>query len=196
MASLDKYRNWLRNIKPVVVKKKKATQKQIEALEKARAAHRAKTLARWAAEAQSRLPANADFNAENYIKKVKDIATDRNISLKEAHFKMLHSAPFMSVGENYKYQIFTHVDWNELKTRIQEITGQEYRVVSKVGSSRYGEVRLIGLTKEQIESTFVYDSASHSLVGNFINQETGETKPVRLTIVGGNSDNPDWIEIS
>lgn len=196
MTSLNKYRNWLRNIKPVVVKKKQATQKQINALAKARAAHQANTLARWAAEAESKLPAGTDFNTENYIKKVKDIAADRNISLKEAHFKLLHSAPFMSTGDNYKYQIFTHVNWNELKTRIQEITGQEYRVVSKTGSSRYGEVRIIGLTKEQIETTFVYDSATHSLVGNFINPETGEFQQVRLTIVGGNSDTPDWIEIS
>ena len=74
MTSLNKYRDWLRNIKPVVVKKKQATQKQINALAKARAAHQANTLARWAAEAKSRLPAGTDFNTENYIKKVKDIA--------------------------------------------------------------------------------------------------------------------------
>ena len=46
MASLNKYRNWLNSIKPVVVKKRQATQIQIEALAKARVAHQTKTLAR------------------------------------------------------------------------------------------------------------------------------------------------------
>ena len=175
------------------------TAKQLEALAKGRAYRQQNIMHRYAVEAESRYiktkEYTEDFSAEKYINRLRYSSEKEGITYKQAHVALMHTFPYTNKQDNYRYQIFQHVDWNELKRRVAEATGNRYTTVTKEGSAKLGQVRVMGMTKEEIEGAFVDDSPF--LMGVFINGESGEQTIIRLRIVEGTgSDNPNFVEIS
>lgn len=67
-------------------------------------------------------------------------------------------------------------------------------MVKKHDSAQLGLVRLSGLTREEIENSFV-DSGAY-LVAVFVNNEEGTNTTIRLRLVEGTgSDDPNFVEI-
>lgn len=179
--------------------KRAPTAKQLEALAKGRAYRQQNIMHRYALEAESRYiktkEYTEDFSAEKYINRLKYSSEEKGITYKQAHVALMHTFPYTSRSDNYKYQIFQHVDWNELKRRVAEATGSKYTTVTKEGSTKLGQVRVMGMTKEEIENSFFENLPFWT--GIFINQETGAQTVINLRIVEGTgSDNPNFVEIS
>ena len=180
---------------------KPRTLKQLAALAQGRAKRQANILARYAMEAQSRYTKTKefteDFNAQKYINRLVYSSKEEGITVKQAHTALMHTFPYTNKEDNYRYQIFQHVDWNELKERVAEATGARYTTVRKQDSARFGQVRVAGWTKELIESQFTDAGDNIHLMAAFENEETGQTSVIKLRIIEGTgSDDPNFVEIS
>lgn len=181
------------------IKKRPVSAKQLEALAKGRAYRQQKFIDKYVAEAQSRYiktkEFTEEFDAAKYANRLRYSAEQENKTLRETHMALMHTFPYTSKQDNYRYQIFQYVDWNELKRRVAEATGDKYTTVTKEGSAQQGQVRIIGLTMSEIKDTFVDDSPFLTAV--FINSNTGDQTIIRLRLVeGAGSDDPNFVEIS
>lgn len=178
--------------------KKAPTAAQLEALARGRAYRQQQYIDRYVAEAQSRYiktkEFTEEFDAAKYVNRLRYSSEEQHITIKQAHMALMHTFPYTNKQDNYRYQIFQHVDWNELKRRVAEATGNKYTVVKKHDSAQLGLVRLSGLTREEIENSFV-DSGAY-LVAVFVNNEEGTNTTIRLRLVEGTgSDDPNFVEI-
>ena len=179
--------------------KRTATAAQLEALARGRAYRQQQFINKYVAEAQSRYiktkEYTEEFDAAKYVNRLKYSSEREGITIKQAHVALMHTFPYTNKQDNYRYQIFQHVDWNELKRRVADATGSKYTTVTKEGSSQLGQVRIMGLTKDEIEASFV-DSNMY-LVAVFTNEESGASTTIRLRLVEGTgSDDPNFVEIS
>lgn len=164
--------------------RKPRTLKQLEALAQGRAKRQANIFARYAEEAGKRFRPTKEygdeFSAAKYINRVKESSWAYGKSYREVHRELMHTFPYTSFEDNYKYQIFTHVNLNDLKHKVWEATGMKYNQ----------------LTKEFIKGLFQYDAATQTLLATLTHTETGMQTTVMLYLVpGGTSEDPDWVRI-
>lgn len=184
------YKQFLENIKTYKypTKKRAATAKQLEALAKGREYRQQQLINRYVAEAQSRYiktrEYTEDFIPEKYVNRLIYASKQQGISVSAAHKALMHTFPYTNVKDNYRYQIFEHVNWNELRRAVAEAQGSSYTVDTR------GTVRVQGgLSREQIEAMFTDNN--DTLVAGFPNG-----RAVYLSIVAGSgSDNPDFVKI-
>lgn len=159
-----------------VIAKRKATEKQLKALAAGRAKREAQNLAKYAAEAESRYVKTKDytedFNAQKYINRLKIAAESEHLTVGKVHKALMHTFPYTTKEDNYKYQIRTHVETQKLRKLIADTAGQNY-----VNTSVNWE-------------EFVYDSASEALV-----MSVGNTQILLKIEDSGNSSAPDFITI-
>ena len=69
---------------------------------------------RYAVEAESRYiktkEYTEDFSAEKYINRLRYSSEKEGITYKQAHVALMHTFPYTNKQDNYRYQIFQHVD--------------------------------------------------------------------------------------
>lgn len=178
--------------------KRTLSRAQQSALAKGRGIRQQSLLNKYYMEAQRRFidTENPIQTRRAYINELRYVAKEEGISIKQAHDVLMHTFPYISKADNYKYQIFTYVDKNELRRRIADATGAAYTVVTKAGSKQ-GQVRVQGgLDLTSMEEQFVYDPGSESLIGVFNNSTTGQSTTIHIRIVEGQTSNePNFVEI-
>ncbi len=202
MSKQNAYKRFTESIKQYKYPKPKTTalsRAQQAALAKGRGFRTQSLLNKYYEEAKSRYidTANPMQTRRKYINELRYVSKAEGISIKEAHDVLMHTFPYISKEDNYKYQIFQYVDKNELRRRIADATGQSYTVINKPGQMQ-GRVRVTGgLSLTNVENEFAYDPGSESLVGSFTNPSTGQSTIIHIRIVEGQtSDSPNFVVIS
>lgn len=158
--------------------KKPATAKQRRALMKARGIRTQKMLNKMYAEAQQRyIGEDPIISRRKYINRVRALAKRDNITIQQAQFELMHTTPYISKADNYKYQIQKYVQANPtqrayLRKLVAEALGQNY-------------------TETSVNwDLFQYDPGSEAITNNFNNTI------ISLRIVeGANSEDPNFVEI-
>lgn len=169
------------------------TARQLENLERGRRIHQENILTRYFEEANRSFVGeeNARLTKEKYIKKLQYTSEIENVSIRKAHEMIMHTFPYISKADNYKYQIFQYVDKNELRLRVAMATGADYSIDKNMTVRVKG-----GFDYENVQNQFVYDPASESLLGVFVNANTGDSTTIKIRIVEGeNSNTPNFVEI-
>ena len=172
---------------------KQLSTKQVAALERGRRIHQENILNRYFEQANRSFVGdeNARLTREKYIKKLQYTSEIENVSIREAHQMIMHTFPYISKADNYKYQIFQYVDKNELRLRVAMATGTNYNIDKNMTVRVKG-----GFDYENVQNQFVYDPASESLLGVFVNANTGESTTIKIRIVEGEtSDQPNFVVI-